>query len=151
MITLTFISSLRVILIVTLNYNTNPLRISIKLVIITLLLFTSITIQSSRWYPIIIIILILGGILVIFTILSSLIPNEKINKEKKKIIILRLRVIYFSMIPKISTTNVYKMNKSYLEETPIFIITIIFMLFYFFRFISIISQQEVPIRQFECS
>lgn len=150
MITLPILTITCFITLISISKKENPISISIKLILVTINLFTIISISTRRvWFPLILIILLLGGILVIFTILSSLIPNEKIKKEKPSMIyciFFRIPII----IKKSETTNIFKDNKTFIEERPTFIIILFIILFYFLRFVTIINKEDTPIRNFEC-
>lgn len=61
----------------------NPVNLSINLIILrTCLIFEIYVMKRERWFPILFYILFLGGILVIFLILSSVSPNEKPKKKR---------------------------------------------------------------------
>lgn len=129
----------------------NPLNFSVKLTFLTIVLFFHLYILTSRWFPLILSMLILGGILVIFSVLSSLIPNEKIVKEKYLFFFFRLILrIFLFLLEKLNYFPIFKMNKSFIEEYRIFFLIISIILFYFFRFVSIISLQEGSMRKFTC-
>lgn len=128
----------------------NPLRFSLKISILAVITFFLTRLLTSSWFPIILIILILGGILVVFSILSALIPNEKIKKEKIKIFFFRATLGTLFTVVKFTQENVIKFNKSFIEETPVFFLVLILILFYFFSFIYFLRLGENRIRKFLC-
>lgn len=125
----------------------NPLKISVWLILIrSIVFYVSHLIMGITWIPIILFLLFIGGILIIFIILSSLIPNEKSKKAKFIIIPMIIFFVCGITLTKVSNSIInYELKWSIVRRINI-IRLIIIVLIYFLRFIYIISVENIQIR-----
>lgn len=108
---------------------------------------------SIIWYPLLYFLIFIGGILLIFIILSSILPNEK-NKISIKSLIkfaFFLPIIFLLLIKKesIILRVRIKTTKAILDSRRRSLFLILAMLIYFFGAIILISEEEAPIRRVE--
>lgn len=128
----------------------NPVKISFALFLIRTLFLTRASLTTGHtWAPLIFYMLFTGGILVIFIILSSNMPNEKVMKVK----VYPLAVIVIISAPiaiiteRISTPILIKLMPQNARTIPILSIIV---LIYFFSFIKFLKEFKSPIRTTVC-
>lgn len=125
----------------------NPVKISLFIITLRALIFYIIKILISRsWFSIIFFLIFIGGILIVFLILSSLRPNEKSIKLKLNLIFLSIvpLIILISSISRIeikTTIIKWTIQSRYNIE-----IIILIILIYFFSFIIIIASKKITLR-----
>lgn len=130
----------------------NPVKIRIRILRISVLLFFSMAVSSGdSWIPLLLTILFMGGIIIMFMILSSILPNEKTIKNKKisYLIIFAMFTslsVFWKVGPMFGRTEI----KSFLSSRANFCVLAILVLLYFFRRIGIIASEERPIRSLQC-
>lgn len=130
----------------------NPVKIRILLLAVSIILFTLIfLIRGRTWFPTLFALLFMGGILIIFIILSSILPNEKRTKIKilYRIIILRAGVAFFVQKFR-ELNNSFRNTKRFLSSRFAFYFIILILILYFFSVISILSKEEIPMRIVLC-
>lgn len=133
----------------------NPLKIRVLILVTTIIIFLKIRIEAGRsWFSSIITILFAGGILIIFIILSSLQPNEKIEKLKFKIFIpLLIRLLILELKLNNITKNEYNNNlnlKSFFISIGTAIISNMIIFLYFLVFIKVAEKEKNCIRGVTC-
>lgn len=130
----------------------NPIKIRIFLTLIRIALFSFLSLnKGSCWISIIFYILFIGGILVIFIILSSLSPNEsslKIKTSRTILIILALMKIQAIKMQPIEI--IQALIKNSLRNWPIIIIVRSLIIIFFFSFLMILSREKTSIRSTIC-
>lgn len=133
----------------------NPVKISIRLIFLRITIFNSIFLISGiRWFPLIFCLLFIGGILMIFLILSSLIPNEKIKKNKINKNMMLISIIIAILI---NLNWKIKINEISWTQRKIFLINnlniatiTILILIYFLIFIILNIKEKVSLRIIRC-
>lgn len=130
----------------------NPIKTSFSILISASVIFFYVKITSGiTWLPLIFFILFTGGILMIFIILSSVLPNEKTIKVKYSkrirltILITTLIVSKYESIPIIATQT-----KRFLTSGLNLILITAIILAYFFNSINLNSNEETPMRSLQC-
>lgn len=145
------ITSFTIILINFTFKSQNPVKTSINVIVIAFLTLLFLRVKTTnRWLRLIFLLLFLGGILIIFIILSSLSPNENSKKMKFYKIIFMLAIFTFINNPISVSTETKLRLKRFLRERFNMIIIIFLILFYFFTFINITSLSKFPIRTIMC-
>lgn len=146
--TIIILRTLRISTIITINKNPVKIRI-LLLIIVTILRIFIYKISRRRWFPLIFYMLFLGGILVMFLILSTIIPNEKIKKSKVKIweIILILRIIPFIIHQiRISNTTHIAYLQNFLQRSYNTIFCTRIIIFYFLIFTVTLAIEKNRLR-----
>ena len=132
--------------------STNPVKVRTFILFLRIIIFFTIYFKSSQtWIPILILLLFIGGIIIIFIILSSILPNEKTIKIKNLYLI--ILPIFLAIILKESTFPTEKLNteiKSFLSTGINFYTILLLILIYFLASISILSVEQSPIRSISC-
>lgn len=131
--------------------NTNPIKIRVTLVLIGALMFYYIKILTRQsWFPMIFYILFIGGILIIFIIVSSMLPNEPIKKNNyRKIIGILIVILIIGSTKNITITQELWSNvKNELLTNLNFIILTNMLIRYFVTFLILVSKEKIPLRTF---
>nr|UHA55330.1 NADH dehydrogenase subunit 6 [Eriocampa ovata] len=105
----------------------NPLSMGLILLIQTLLIVMVSGIMSiSFWYSYILFLVMLGGMLILFIYVTSLIANQKFNISKKNMMINLFYIIWtFSMIITLNENSFFNLdlnNMNSIELTPNFLL-----------------------------
>lgn len=138
------------ILTITIIRTINPIKIRITLVFIRALSFQFIQTQiSNSWISLIFILLFIGGILIIFMILSSLLPNEKSLKIKSIFICLFI-IQLILIVSRITYQIIYTQIKWIIQSRASLEFIIILITIYFISFVYILSKNEQTIRSKLC-
>lgn len=148
---MTIIKILTLTLIRTLEKNSNPVKIGIALIVLRALLLLILTVEKRNiWIPRIFFILFIGGILIIFMILSSLRPNEKSIKIKISVGIIILILTAVTNFHNEFSQERIRITKSILNS--IFSTTgiTILLVAYFLTFISILNKRKNTLRTSLC-
>lgn len=131
----------------------NPVktRVAILSTGVILMLLSS-HISGSSWIPILILILFMGGIIIIFIILSSILPNEPRIKLKNPLTYLLTLVVVVSIIslPLNSGGQIIKTIRAFLLSGQNFYIIISLIFLYFVGSIRILRTEQTPIRVLSC-
>lgn len=143
---LTLISSLNVV------FLTNPVKVRITLLIVRIAIFLSLIIKRGEsWFPILFSMLFIGGILIIFIILSSISPNEKsIKLLFLSIPVIILIILTFQENKILENREIHKFPKRFLDSRSRFSFIILILILYFFSAIIILSKVETPMRRVLC-
>nr|AMX74130.1 NADH dehydrogenase subunit 6 [Navis striatus] len=128
--------------------STHPLTMIFLLVIITFLTaFMMYLTMKSTWFSLILILLILGGMLVLFIYITSLTPNQKFTLNKKNIFLLLLPML-MQMNNKMQLTfskeNIYMYNMNNNSLLLIFITT--YLLITLIAIMKLINSTKGPLR-----
>lgn len=114
---------------------------------IILLMATKIT--GLIWINLVLFLLFMGGILVVFIIISSVAPNEAPIKIKKFTLApILLTTIYLVGRISLEQTGRVDQVKSILVERKFLTGIILIISIYFFLFINILSRKEISMRTF---
>lgn len=131
----------------------NPIKLRVALILYRAIIFLIIIIKTgAKWFPILYFLLFIGGILIIFIVLSSIIPNEKPGKSKitypAVFTFFVLGRIFYNNIPFIiqSTERI----KTLLSTSIIIPILRIIIILYFFLSIEMLKRVKLPIRTVSC-
>lgn len=129
----------------------NPVKVTILLILMRILNFFIIHVQTaSTWFPIIFLIMFTGGILMMFIILSSILPNEPAKKIKNFIIIIVIFIATTPFMAYASRTTFIPSTKWFLTSSPILWGTITLVSAYFLSFITILSKNKSSLRSRTC-
>lgn len=133
-------------------WTNNPLKIRIGLVLVRGVIFLIITVTTrTRFFPLVYYILFLGGILMMFIILSSLAPNAKIKKIKMApTIIILLGVLTISAFTSTIKTREGIMVKQTLSGRRTSIFLFFLVISYFLGFILTLEKENLPMRTLIC-
>lgn len=136
---------------VNLNSN-NPIKTRFSILISASCIFLFLKINSSTiWIPLIFFILFTGGILIIFIILSSVLPNEKTIKVKySKVVIILIILLSFSSIKINGIEGIHGQMKRFISSGLNLIVITLIILIYFFNAINLNSKEETPMRSLQC-
>lgn len=130
--------------------STNPVKI-----MLILLGISSSSFVICYWlgvmsaFVIILYILFVGGILIIFIILASLLPNEKSIKSRTIPIIAGISIITWLLRESFKSVT-RETVKSAFFSIQIVTMAVILVLIYFFSFLYVLSRQDQPMRFFLC-
>lgn len=130
----------------------NPVKMRIILLIIRILIFYTISFQSGIvWFPILFSLLFMGGILMMFIILSSVLPNEKRTKINMLPIAMTFMLIFNINREKILDSRIrLKITKRFLRSNFRFYFLVLILILYFFSTITMLCKVEMPIRSVSC-
>lgn len=131
----------------------NPIKIRILILIGTSIIFLLIHLNTGNvWFPLIFFILFTGGILIIFIILASILPNEKVWKIKTPKTFITW--FFLATLIGIQKNTVFKRNfidlKSILSSGVVFTLITLIILVYFFTSIRLNRAEQYSIRSFQC-
>lgn len=124
---------------------------------VSILVTGAVILQISRrhsgtcWITILILLLFMGGIIIIFMILSSILPNEKTIKIKNPIIliwILALTLIYWRA--PIEGGSIGERTKSFLSSGQNFYVIITLILIFFVGRMRTLRSERTPMRSLTC-
>lgn len=136
-------------LILTLTSRSNPVKIRWILTILTRLYFRILSIRTKRtWIPIMLSIIFLGGIILTYTIISSLYPPVRSNKSNlswTNLIIMSLIPAWFYRINNQINLIKWTAHLNFNIE-----LLVIFITLYFIMFIYILSYKLTRLRISQC-
>lgn len=130
---------------------TNPVKISLNLSFLSLIIFFVIYLNSRQvWFPFMFVLIFMGGIMIMFMILSSILPNEKSSKNflRLPMILVVLSTLNFSNYQ--TQSSIPKQLECMINSNTSMILMMILILAYFFSSIKIASKEESPIRYSSC-
>lgn len=126
----------------------NPVKLRIILICLSITLFFMMSLKTGQvWFPTLIFLIFIGGILMIFMILSSVLPNEKPGKTKIKVIIRLILVLW--MIRNSRTLIVSETHegvKGILRLSLMLVVIFTLISIYFLTVIMIAKRTESPLR-----
>lgn len=132
----------------------SPVKLRATLIVVRSLLFLEIYVAGSRmWIAGIFIIIFIGGIIVIFIIVTSLLPNEK-NLKVKRLLLLSCSLIV--LIGRVTFTDlqvenyVNQRSKIVFFSNERFEVLIIVIILYFFSFLMIVTKETSTLRSRVC-
>lgn len=131
--------------------NINPMKARVTILFMRTLIFSLIfATKGSCWVPIIFYLLFMGGILMMFMILSSLAPNEQ--SKKMKVSLLRLALIFtiISIEQEMTRESTQLIIKQRVIRAPVIILRTFIIIIYFFSFLAILSEQKICMRSTIC-
>lgn len=104
---------------------------------------------SSSWMPIIFFLIFMGGIIILFIMVSSILPNEKSEKIKYIIIFVLPLTFVIELSKTIRVRNLLDFKWFSQMYTNLYFLCLIILL-YFFAFIYIISSNFTRINREGC-
>ena len=143
------------VLIFLIYFSFNPVKIGGLVLIYSLFLVMHIYKSSGfSWFPIILLLLFSGGILVVFIMLSSIHPNQEVQKSKLSFLPMGT-VFILTLIPKTSLDISFKWRrherlKMFFQEFTRSLILTSVILFYFLIFTKILEKEVRCIRLTLC-
>lgn len=150
-----FLSSIFLVSLQLLSYKSPVKFISSLILLAARLTILCILVRATSWMGRIFFMIFIGGIMVIFIILSSLLPNEKRTKVKKFALVLSflgiLVVLLSADLIGVGAESAFNyQTKSFFGSSGSFEILILLILAYFFNFIFLISKQNSSLRTLFC-
>lgn len=134
-----------------LSNSLNPVKICMLIIILSISTFYMIfNMRGRAWFPMILLIIFVGGIIMMFIILSSTIPN--INIKKGRLTLTILTIFFFIQISttKRGATEVLNRSKWVFQSNHNISFMVLLILIFFFSFITIISKEKFPLRSVTC-
>lgn len=149
MITILYWIMLSTLLLIAIIKSINPVKIRIILIMLRNFLFLNLFLKRRiSWFPTIFLIIFTGGILMIFIIVSSIIPNQKPIKFKISMTVLIARSI-IALIEMKNTkelTTTFRSLKWNMERIFYIARLTSLIILYFFTFIRILSIEKRSMR-----
>lgn len=130
----------------------SPIKVRIRLMGLRGFIFIIVGVKTgSSWFPLLIFLLFVGGILIIFIILSSIIPNENLKPVNYGILAAIIGSLEFARInhPNLNR-NLSKGLVALVGESRIILFILSLITLYFFSMILIIKREQIPIRNVTC-
>ena len=129
-----------------------PIKMCVFLALIITLLFTKFYMELDySWFRLTMHLLFIGGILIIFMIVSSVIPNEKEKTTSKKflitITITFIRGVYANS--NIAVRSLHTEIKMFIRRTTLLVLTLFVITTYFTAFLSFITKRATSLRSLE--
>lgn len=154
MIRLNLIVRITIIIIILILINSNnPIKTRFIILSSSALIFLLVKTKTGQtWIPLIFFILFIGGILIVFIILSSILPNEKSIKIKipKTFFLILITSIILEPIIITEKTNLSPEIKRFISTGYTLALIIRVILIYFFGSISINKNEDQSIRSIIC-
>lgn len=129
-------------------WNKNPLKVRISLIAISLGFFFILHYKDGLiFYPVLMAILFIGGIIMVFIVLRSVSPNEKFSFSGKFFLPISLGAgISFFPLP-CHLRGLSTLYASAVQGASI-IVSFAIIFFYFYSFIQVITWEKVRLRSF---
>lgn len=144
-----FFSSLIVIFSFFLLFCLNPVKMGFLLIFFRLLNFFVIFFSSGgSWFPLIFTLLFIGGVMVLFMVISSLFSNEKTDNYSFILISFAFLLIRFLMFSFCQFVVFGLENKIFITVGFNFSFMVSLVLGYFFLFLFFISFEKASLRSF---
>lgn len=129
----------------------NPVKIGMMVITLrALILRSTVKITGEVWIRVVIFLLFMGGILVVFIVVSALAPNE--NPKKIKKINLLIALIVSSLLSFSGVGTVVKTRREVIKTSVVsrwFLrMVLILMSLYFFIFLIVINKDRMSLRRF---
>lgn len=129
----------------------NPVKIGMMVITLrALILRSTVKITGEVWIGVVIFLLFMGGILVVFIVVSALAPNE--NPKKIKKINLLIALIVSSLLSFSGVGTVVKTGREVIKTSVVsrwFLrMVLILMSLYFFIFLIVINKDRMSLRRF---
>lgn len=126
----------------------NPLKTRVSILGARIIIFTYIQwVSRGVWIPTLMILLFIGGIIIIFIILSSIIPNEKSIKSKGASFILFLTTLFILVGPQRASKEAMPIEaKNFLIRGENFWVMTLIILIFFLASMRILSSEQTPMR-----
>nr|YP_009351816.1 NADH dehydrogenase subunit 6 [Rhinotergum shaoguanense]AQQ72855.1 NADH dehydrogenase subunit 6 [Rhinotergum shaoguanense] len=135
-------------------FSNNPVK-----AMMSLLMLSSITaimmfnFSSMAWFPSIFYLLFMGGILMVFMIMSSIMPNEKMSKIKNIFLVtavIMLITLNMAENAKIEELMFNSQLKWFMMCNQNILMATILIMVYFFMFIKQVSKEKSSLRSELC-
>lgn len=148
------ITLLILILIIILSFtylNKRPIKLLTILIFLRIILFLNIYSKSGQaWLPIVIFIIFSGGIIIIFIIVSSFLPNKNKGIIKKFLWLIIVLTLFFCINKEYTKECSHTLTIEFLRCYRNILILIFLIRVFFLGSILIISKSKTPIRSFVC-
>lgn len=135
-------------------YHTNPVKIRLSILFLSsMFMVVMSTYSRSILVPVIFYLLFIGGILILFIIISSITPNEKSIKLSidYKAIIVIIRLVLASCIRLQSPrSTAVAQRKWFLTSNIRFVIALCLVIVYFVIFLKLLRDKKTSIRSEIC-
>ena len=131
----------------------NPVKVRILLIVTRGSLFFWVGLTTGRvWFPTLFFLLFMGGIIIIFMILSSVLPNEKAGKLKVPTFLLLSTTLAAIILPPLKVTVLPEVVsvKSMLSQAYFTFSLTLLVTLYFFLVLFMIKTEKVPMRSVSC-
>ena len=130
----------------------NLLKLSLTLLMVSSLIFFRIAlICGSTWMPTIFFLLFMGGILVLFILISSILPNERMNKSYLSKSVLMVGTVWvFLDSQSVDASRFSETLKTLLESSNNLSWAVILMGRYFMVLLLSLCKKERPLRTYLC-
>nr|YP_009228542.1 NADH dehydrogenase subunit 6 [Phyllocoptes taishanensis]ALK03805.1 NADH dehydrogenase subunit 6 [Phyllocoptes taishanensis] len=129
------------------KYSMGPMKLAVNLLIMSVLLMTLLSMKMGlSWLSLVYVMLFTGGILMMFMILSSFLPNEK--STKLNVSTLALAIPFMVSIQNLDPSDILPTTtmKWVLEASSTSISLMAIMLLYFVAFLENVSSDKLPMR-----
>lgn len=151
MTTIRLMSILTIFLIIA-SKSANPVKTSLAILGVRVFIFLQMRILSgTSWVPVLMVLLFMGGIIIMFIILSSVLPNEKRIKVKNYWVfapILAIAVIGWNWERGVNPSP--RRYKRFLSSGNNFWIIIILIITYFISGLRVLRTEDTPMRTLYC-
>lgn len=130
----------------------NPIKTRIAILLIGgLMIQISSSISGASWISILILMLFMGGIIMMFIILASILPNEKGLKVKNPLVY-ALIVIFLVIFSRAPITGAIggSVTKTFLTSGQNFYMIMRLILLFFIGRIRTLSTENTPMRSITC-
>lgn len=146
-----------IILLLRTSRTKNPVELRVKLLIMRSLIFVIMHLSSSkRWFPLIYLTLFLGGVLIIFIILSSLLPNKSRGFLKAEIqnfpkfIYFRVIICILMEAKTFLGTEPIKISQNQMSQQASLVMILLLIFIYFIIFIQTTKKINLPLKTQRC-
>lgn len=130
----------------------NPIKIRFYLIILSSTNFTYSSLnRRNRWTRLIILIIFLGGIIMIFIILSSCLPNEKTKITTNIMVYIALTAFIILNLSNSTISRQESINPKYfIISISNTLIVVMIITLYFVTFNQLISSSKTSMRSLTC-
>lgn len=131
-----------------------PVKLRILMIFIRIYLFLTVIKRTGNvWFPMMYTLLVVGGIVLMFIILSSVLPNRTIKKEKYKVRITFIWIMscYVYSLQRRSISTEIAIIKQVLSAHQNMVVMMTLIILYFLSFIYVLSRKKERIQAVVCS
>nr|YP_009228529.1 NADH dehydrogenase subunit 6 [Epitrimerus sabinae]ALK03792.1 NADH dehydrogenase subunit 6 [Epitrimerus sabinae] len=138
-----------IIWLVATSYSGSPVKLIMNLLKVCLLIsYFLMEASTVSWFPLIYLMLMAGGVLIMFMILSSLMPNIPMGKTKMSTLLVAMVIAY--PWAQIEAEVTMPSLTAWFEESVVMAGTTLMMLYYFFAFVKLVGSGNIPLRSCVC-
>nr|YP_009000474.1 NADH dehydrogenase subunit 6 [Ornithodoros brasiliensis]AHF21688.1 NADH dehydrogenase subunit 6 [Ornithodoros brasiliensis]QZP40891.1 NADH dehydrogenase subunit 6 [Ornithodoros brasiliensis] len=129
--------------------SSHPLSMIMTMILATLYInIIMYTVMKHSWFPLIITLLMLGGLLVIFLYITSLTPNKKFSFNKKILLIIPVMIfftkfnnLFFHSNYSVQTNNIFSKT-----STTMLIFLLMYLMITLISIMMIIKSSMAPLK-----